>query len=389
LATAERASSSKRRRLIVLAAILVPALLVRSIVLATYEIQSGSMAPALQSGDHLLVLRAAIDPEPIARWDIVVMDDRGLDALGDELYDAVVKRVAGLPGERIEVRNGDVWAGASEGSLQLAAKPDRLVRELLIPVHEGLGLPEPWRWDGSARPDPLADGTVRLKAPESRAMAHFGAAITDGDSNTAGELVADTALAVRVGAVDATLLLGLREGADTFRARLASPEAGGASLNHNTAGGEVARAPGFSGLSPGQRILFWNVDNHVRLWVDDELVLAYDYEANTRQPPGTTMVNTPELGLEEGALEVAAVSVLRDLHYTCLGTCGTQPGGALTPYNVLPGDLFLLGDASQTSRDSRHFGALSQAGLLGRPLAIYHPSARARWMSRSGAEASW
>lgn len=384
----ERAASSWRRRLVLLAGVLVPALLVRSCVLATFEIRSGSMAPALQDGDHLLVLRAPLDPAPIARWDIVVMDDRGLDAQGDELYDAVVKRVAGLAGELIEVRNGDVWVGASEGSLQLAAKPDPLVRSLLIPVHEGSGLPAPWRWDGSTAQEPLADGSVRLTAVEARAMAHFGAAITDGEPNAEGELVADTALALQVGAGDATLLLGLREGADAFRARLASPDKGGASLHHNTAGGEVARASAFSGLSPGQQVLFWNVDNHVRLWVDDELVLAYDYEANTRQPPGTTMVNTPELGLEGGSLDVAAVSVLRDLHYTCLGTYGTQPGGALTPYNVLPGDLFLLGDASQSSRDSRHFGGLSQDGLMGRPLAIYQPWARARWLKRSGGKGS-
>ena len=103
------------------------------------------------------------------------------------------------------------------------------------------------------------------------------------------------ALAVEVGAGDGVLSLGLREGADAFRARLAGPGEGGASLYHNLGGGQVADAAGFPGLVPGQRVLFWNVDNAVRLWVDGELVLAYDYAANTSQPPGATLVNTPEL----------------------------------------------------------------------------------------------
>ncbi|MFT7464269.1 MAG: type IV secretory pathway protease TraF [Pseudohongiellaceae bacterium] len=366
-------------------AVLLPATLVRSCVLSTYRIQSGSMAPALLEGDHLLVVRSGVDPSPVRRWDVVVMDDRVLEGVGLELYEAVVKRVVGLPGERLEVRGGDVWVGAAVGALSLAAKPDDLVRDLLVSVHGGQGLQQPWRWVNQGGLETLADGAVRLQAPNSRAVAHFEAAITEGGADLDGELVGDTALSVVVGAGDAALLLGLREGADALRVRLAEAAHGGVTLHHNTAGGEVAAAAGFEGLRPGQTVLFWNVDNRVRLWVDDELVLSYDYEENTRQPPGTTLVNTPELGVEGGSLEIRSVEVLRDLHYSQLGTYGTQPGGALTPYSIPLENLFLLGDASLTSRDSRYFGAVSLEALLGRPFALYLPWARARWLTGSKA----
>jgi signal peptidase I len=367
-----------------LVAVVLPALVVRGCVLSTYLIRSGSMEPALQVGDHLLVLRAAVDTSELSRWDVVVMDDTQMDAQLPESYEAVVKRVAGLSGERIEVRGGDVWVGPNGADLALASKPDDLIRELLVSVHRADGLPTPWRWDGQQPSQAIPGGGVALEALESRALAHFDAAISEGGLDDVGELVADTALSVVVGQGGGVLLLGLREGADAFRARLAGPADGGAGLTHNMAGGQVAQATGFAGLRPGQTVLFWNVDNGVRLWVDDELVLTYDYLANTPQPPGTTLVNTPELGLERGALQIRSVEVLRDLHYGRLGTYGTQPGEALTPCNILPSDIFLLGDASRTSRDSRHFGAVSKQGILGRPVAIYWPWSRARWTTRSG-----
>jgi len=384
LGAAETQPRSWRRRLVLLAAVALPALLVRGCVLSTYLIRSGSMEPTLQSGDHLIVLRAAVDPTAVTRWDVVVMDDQLLDAQLPEAYEAVVKRVVGLPGERIELRGGDIWVGSTGDNLALVSKPDDLIRELLVSVHQAEGLPAPWRWDGVLPLQAATGGGVRLQADGVRAYAHFDAAIGEDGPDDEGELVADTALSVEVGPGDGVLLLGLREGADAFRARLGSSDDGGASLTHNMAGGQVAHSPAFSGLRSGQTVLFWNIDNGVRLWVDDELLLAYDYPANTLQPPGTTLVNTPELGLERGALELRSVEVLRDLHYGRLGTYGTQPGEALTPCNILPGDIFLLGDTSRASRDSRHFGTVSKEGILGHPLAIYRPWSRARWMSRAG-----
>ncbi len=93
----------------ILAAILV-ALAVRAIAVESFRIPSGSMAPTLLAGDHVLVSKLAYGFRvPFTRWripggreprrgDVIVFEsprERGVD---------VVKRVVGVPGDVIELR---------------------------------------------------------------------------------------------------------------------------------------------------------------------------------------------------------------------------------------------------------------------------------------------
>lgn len=369
----------RRRWLLALVCIVLPAALVRGCVLSTFVIRSDSMTPTLQEGDHLLVLRDGVDLRELRRWDVVVMD-RDLDAQVPEAYDAVVKRVAALPGESVQVRDGDVWAGPADDRLALVAKPDELVERLLVEVAAGPGLPPPWNGAGALGVEAGAEGARLSPGPAGRPAA-FGQAVLADD-----QPVRDTAVEVELArAGTGALILGLREGADVFRARLGSAASGGgAALIHNLGGGELVADPEFPGLRDGQRVRFWNVDDRLRLFVDGRLVLARDGVANTPQPPGTTLMNAPELGVGGPGWVVARTAVLRDLHYLDDGTYGTGAGGLVAVCRVLPGEVFLLGDRSARSRDSRHVGAVSLEGLLGRPLAIYRPVERAGWVTSAG-----
>lgn len=101
--------------------------LVRSLWLDVYFIPSGSMEPAFERGDRILVSRTDFNADPIRRGDIVVFDGRGsfaplnsgrgpvLEALGetgqwlglagsDTTY---VKRVIGLPGDTVVCCDAD------------------------------------------------------------------------------------------------------------------------------------------------------------------------------------------------------------------------------------------------------------------------------------------
>lgn len=69
-----------------------------------YEVQSISMEPTLHEGQYLIVSKVAYWLGEPKRGDIVVLDPpEGRSAI------PYIKRVIGLPGEHIEVRDGRVW----------------------------------------------------------------------------------------------------------------------------------------------------------------------------------------------------------------------------------------------------------------------------------------
>jgi signal peptidase I len=78
-------------------------LLVNSLT-GRYEVQSISMEPTLHEGQFLIVSKFAYRLRPPQRGDIVVLDPP--DERSQIPY---IKRVIGLPGDRVEVRNGRVW----------------------------------------------------------------------------------------------------------------------------------------------------------------------------------------------------------------------------------------------------------------------------------------
>ena len=109
---------------------LIVAILVKTFLIQAFYIPSGSMEPTLKPGDRVLVMKAFDTPQ---RGDIVVFEnpkpgrqpDRGIvdgflhwlsEGLGfarpvDEDF---IKRVIGLPGETVELRNGTLLVDGLE-----------------------------------------------------------------------------------------------------------------------------------------------------------------------------------------------------------------------------------------------------------------------------------
>jgi signal peptidase I len=75
----------------------------RTFAYQPFNIPTVSMSPSLNAGDYLLVSKFAYNAHDPQRGDIIVFH---VPALGDGAY---VKRIVGLPGERIQMRNGIVF----------------------------------------------------------------------------------------------------------------------------------------------------------------------------------------------------------------------------------------------------------------------------------------
>jgi signal peptidase I len=95
--------------LIVVAIALVIAILLRTFVVATYSIPSGSMEPTLQIGDRILVDKLSYDLHGIGRSNIIVFSTPKDEHCAGPPVANLVKRVIGLPGETISLAGGHVY----------------------------------------------------------------------------------------------------------------------------------------------------------------------------------------------------------------------------------------------------------------------------------------
>jgi len=105
--------TSHRRRvtvewvIIVIAAVAV-SFLMRTYVVQTFFIPSGSMEPTLLVGDRIIVDKLSVDWGSINIGDIVVFKAPPAEHCGDAVTD-LVKRVIGLPGDRLTSKGNTIY----------------------------------------------------------------------------------------------------------------------------------------------------------------------------------------------------------------------------------------------------------------------------------------
>jgi signal peptidase I len=103
----------------------------RTFVAEARYIPSGSMLPTLEINDRLIIEKLSYDFGTPQRGDIVVFHPP--DQLGTK--DAYIKRLMGLPGDVVEVKNGQLYInGEPQVEPYIAAKPDYRYGPVTVPA---------------------------------------------------------------------------------------------------------------------------------------------------------------------------------------------------------------------------------------------------------------
>lgn len=103
----------------------------RSLVVEASVIPTGSMLPTIQLQDRVIVDKLLFKLSEIQRGDIIVFQPlREVDPSGDPW----IKRIIGLPGEKVEIKGGNVLINGVELSEPYELeKPEYNFEEIIVP----------------------------------------------------------------------------------------------------------------------------------------------------------------------------------------------------------------------------------------------------------------
>ena len=358
-------------------------------------------APTID-GDRLLVARSAFAVRSPRRWELAAFRNP------DSASQMLVKRVAGLPHETIEIRHGDVYA---DGVIQRKSLAE--LRAMAILVHDADCQPQrsrqlPLRWQGdgdetrwrsqggrffcspSVRKGDAADPTDWLSYRHWRRRPGWPeeaeeTAITDqyGYNQTqpvvASYPVRDLLLSCRLRVSGAgAVSFFLTDGQSQF---LLDLQVEHRRLVLTSAGTPVAEAGDLPPVrSGGSRLELAMVDQQVVLALDGRVVLSHAYRP--AEGPFHPSSRPIAVGSQGAEIELWELKLFRDIYYTPPHAGSPTPSNGLAAarqYRLAADEYFLLGDNSPLAADSRElFGRGGVPGelLIGKPWMVYLPSRR-------------
>ncbi len=355
-----------------------------------FPVASGSMEPTIMTGESVFVRYDGSVPE---RFEIIVYADVG--------GGASIKRVGGVPGEDFRIdASGDIRIEGETLPLDTPNRPD------LIPMFDSdlqsigdhwthgstsidpwslaegseAGPNEVWEMDGTAVGRGADLGLLRLHG-----QVDDGRLLPDGSRLAGLYTVHDVAVSFEVFVVEAggRLRVQLTEQGDVFEATIPVLE-GKPEARIDVFRMRAGKTNEYMFVDRGEvPIGIWievrmaNIDNHVSFQFGDSQ-MAVRYARNTLHPTAYDLkpISPGErvrIGGEGVVLRIRNIRVERDFHHVPRGKYGVD-------HALLLGadEIFVLGDASGVSRDSRDNGPVQMKRVLGRAKAVVHPLKSAR-----------
>ncbi len=113
---------------------------IRTFVAEARYIPSDSMEPTLQINDRLIIDKISYDFIPPQRGDIIVFNPTKT-LIAENYHEAFIKRIIGLPGDKVEVKNGLVYVnGFPLKENYIEDKPDYQWGPVIVPKNSYLVL---------------------------------------------------------------------------------------------------------------------------------------------------------------------------------------------------------------------------------------------------------
>lgn len=355
-------------------------LVIQAFVCDVYRVDSGSMEPVLhgpdgkQPGESVLVFYGA---QELRRFELAVLRRPGEDA-------PIVKRIVALPGESVLISGGDLLIDGKRLACDVPRAAPITVFDSAVHALDA-AFPE------LARGARDVGGAWRVEAPAGGELfSGFAPRMTDGFWNASNEwvdgseLVNDLGvqLAFRLLAPGATLTVELTEDGDRFQARIAPRTTVGVRVDvlRSQPDGSWTSLGAVEEHTPGDRwhtLSFANLDNTLLAGLGRGTSVFASYPANAPlldAPDPNLRHRLPRVALRiTGAIEFRALRVERDRCWLRRGTQAVD-----VPLQLGPDEVFVLGDNSSQSFDSREYGPVKVSDLLGRPGSVLWPRAAIR-----------
>ena len=332
-----------------------------------------------QPGLPVNVLGRDFDSDPLRRWEIVAFHEPGKEGR------VAVKRVVGLPGEKLAIRGGDIYINGARLRKSLGE-----LRELQQFVHLARyapsltkGLPDRWQalhpngmadpawgdlspWSYSPELDESPQDFSWLKYQHWRCGAIAGQRtkiLPILDSHAYNQGLTRQLNAVRDIALRASVVMG--DGAQ-LRIKLtgkppvlvAELDAREDAVRFYANGEEVASAPTSTPLINNQfRLEVAICDGRLLAAIDGEEVVAHELGP---QVPGRKL--TIVIGARGGPVSAGKLEISRDVYH--LHPSGRPVDWAMDA-PLGQNQYFVLGDNAPNSVDSRHYGAIRRDSILG------------------------
>jgi len=415
-------------------------MVVRYYLIETFKIPTGSMQPTLwgnknkgdlymlnrnlhdlypgrgSKGDQILVNKAIYHFKDPERWDVIVFK------FPNDVHTTYIKRLWGLPGESIQVVDGDVWIDGkierkppkTQKLLWMLEFDESLLRKQLkkeIRAETGRGfslsseaMATSSKHDATLRAKilnhweeqnarssfiPMEDGKLIFRATQSPDPLRlvYGERLLDvgyrlGNRYVVGDLCLD--FDIEPLTTDGDLVMELSR--NQFHFRLELPLAGGCPVlkeNDQIVALELGENAFEHTAGEKHHIEFSNADGVVRLVIDGKEVFEHAYDLPLEECEPEQGRSGAAFGAEGADIAFWNLRLRKDVYYTNPNQLKNMKGefGVDEPYLIPEGQYFFLGDNSRISSDSRAWGTVPQNYLLGEAFFIFRPIKRWRFVN--------